>query len=429
MRRVFMLVLGLALLMHGAAAQYTTISGNLATPSGPNSGTFSGSIIVSLARSTVTNTCSTPVQIVPFAQIVIPVTNGVVPVTALLATDCMAPHLAYAIIVKDSSGGTVYTDNWYIPQTTSATVDVGSLSTVLLAPAIAVSVPVAIVSTPQGTQTITQPGGTFFNVNNLAVTGTFTSASAAAFSITGNAATATALAANPANCSAGQFSTGIQANGTADCSSSFPAAAFSQTYIQITGNTASSFPSQGAYIVWNQTCCVGTTDFVNQRGGGSGGFRFYNATGAGTLGPIIAFIDAAGNYGGTGAITFEGNAQTATQFFATPSVCPAGQLALGVNRFGNAICTGTAGQLVQHARATGCSTPSGTYSTCITAVNWPTPFASTSYDVSCIGIGPSDARAALNGIVNQFTNGVNVRTVTEGSLAVSYSVISCVASL
>jgi len=131
---------------------------------------FNGTALLSLARSTVTNICVTPVQVVPFTPIAVAIKNGVFTPTNMYATDCLAPRLPYYVVLKNSTGGTVLTDNWYVPQTTNGTVNVGNLSTVQMATAINVAVPQAIISTPPGVQTITQPTGTYLVVNNLQVT-------------------------------------------------------------------------------------------------------------------------------------------------------------------------------------------------------------------------------------------------------------------
>ncbi len=50
---------------------------------------------------------------------------------------------------------------------------------------------------------------------------------------------------------------------------------------------------QGAYIGWNYNAGQGETDFMNNKGGGGGGFNFYN--GAGSTWTEIAEIDGTGN--------------------------------------------------------------------------------------------------------------------------------------
>ena len=67
-------------------------------------------------------------------------------------------------------------------------------------------------------------------------------------------------------------------------------------YLHVSGSTSPSVPSQGAYLSWNATGGGGETDFINQRGGGAGGFNFYNATSAGVVGSAIATINSTGVY-------------------------------------------------------------------------------------------------------------------------------------
>lgn len=73
-----------------------------------------------------------------------------------------------------------------------------------------------------------------------------------------------------------------------------------------------------------------------------------------------------------------------------------------------------------------CTTPNGSsYSTCLTVLTWPTPFADANYAVSCSGVGPSDGRAAMN--VKSFDqNTVTVSVVTMGSMAIHFNSVSCV---
>ncbi|HTA82650.1 MAG TPA: hypothetical protein VK783_06955 [Bacteroidia bacterium] len=66
-------------------------------------------------------------------------------------------------------------------------------------------------------------------------------------------------------------------------------------YFHISGNTSPSTSTQGAYLSWNAlTASTGETDFINSKGGGAGGFAFFN--GAYTSAPLM-FISGAGNVG------------------------------------------------------------------------------------------------------------------------------------
>ena len=152
------------------AAQTETVEGTVQNPDGSG---FNGTFQVALAKSTVVNTCVSPVQVMPFPGVTIKVTNGVFTPTQLLPTPCLSPSLPYYITVKDSTGKQIYSDNWYLPSLEGGVVNVGTMGSVQLASGITVSVPVAIVGTPSGNQTITQPVGTSLTVNNLTVTGIF----------------------------------------------------------------------------------------------------------------------------------------------------------------------------------------------------------------------------------------------------------------
>lgn len=60
-------------------------------------------------------------------------------------------------------------------------------------------------------------------------------------------------------------------------------------YTKSTGTTTLSPSSQGAYVNWNQVSSTGTTDFLNHRGSGIGGFNFWNGTTSQTL--ILSITD------------------------------------------------------------------------------------------------------------------------------------------
>jgi len=57
--------------------------------------------------------------------------------------------------------------------------------------------------------------------------------------------------------------------------------------------------AQGAYLSWNRNGGQGRTDFINHKGGGAGGFDFYNGNENGYT--LIATIDALGNYSSNAA--------------------------------------------------------------------------------------------------------------------------------
>lgn len=59
--------------------------------------------------------------------------------------------------------------------------------------------------------------------------------------------------------------------------------------------------SQGAYTAWNFSSGTGETDFINNKGGGPGGFNFYN-TSTGAALTLLATLSATGVFSTTGGI-------------------------------------------------------------------------------------------------------------------------------
>ena len=72
--------------------------------------------------------------------------------------------------------------------------------------------------------------------------------------VTGNAATATALAATPAQCPAGSYATGIAANGTANCSQSWHF-----TWFGYFGGTFGASTNTSLGAIWSPTAAVNMT--------------------------------------------------------------------------------------------------------------------------------------------------------------------------
>ncbi len=71
-------------------------------------------------------------------------------------------------------------------------------------------------------------------------------------------------------------------------------------YLHVSGNAGPPVPSQGAYLNWNGlTGGTGETDFINEQGGGPGGFAFFNTTNAGGWAgrSLLMTISGAGNIG------------------------------------------------------------------------------------------------------------------------------------
>ncbi len=66
-------------------------------------------------------------------------------------------------------------------------------------------------------------------------------------------------------------------------------------YLYVGGSPATGVSNnQGAYMGWNYTSGTGETDFINHRGGGTGGFIFYN-TADGTTLTQLAYINSSGD--------------------------------------------------------------------------------------------------------------------------------------
>jgi hypothetical protein len=187
------ILLGLVLVLSAmlVRAQTALVSGTIQNPDGSP---FNGYVSIALTKASLVNACVSPAQVVPFPGLLVKVTAGVFAPTHLLPTSCLTPRLPYYVQVKDAHQRVLFSDNWYIPQTVSGTVDIGMLGSVQLASGITVSVPLALISTPVGNQTIAQPSGTNLTINNLivsnsfGVTGTFTAAGLTTSSLTVNGA-------------------------------------------------------------------------------------------------------------------------------------------------------------------------------------------------------------------------------------------------
>jgi len=68
--------------------------------------------------------------------------------------------------------------------------------------------------------------------------------------------------------------------------------------LHVGGTTAPTVPVQGAYLGWNAlTGGTGETDFINNQGGGTGGFAFMNTPLSGTPRTTLMFITGGGNVG------------------------------------------------------------------------------------------------------------------------------------
>lgn len=91
----------------------------------PNGDFVTGKIAVSLARSTVTNTCVSPNQVLTIRQSYVPIVNGAMNSVSLNATPCLQPPQYYIVRVYDQQGIQLYKGQWNVP--TTETADVSTL--------------------------------------------------------------------------------------------------------------------------------------------------------------------------------------------------------------------------------------------------------------------------------------------------------------
>lgn len=130
----------------------------------------------------------------------------------------------------------------------------------------------------------------------------------------GNVATATSLAANPADCAVGQFSNAIAANGDLSCTP--------VDYAQVTGK-----PTFAAVALTGSASDLTTGTLASARGGAGAVNGLMKANGSGVVSAASA---------GTDYVTPAGNVATATSLAANGTNCAAGQAARGVDASGNA---------------------------------------------------------------------------------------------
>ena len=68
------------------------------------------------------------------------------------------------------------------------------------------------------------------------------------------------------------------------------ATSLTANYLTALGNN-SSITNQGAYMMWNASGVGGETSFVNSKGGGAGGFSFFNVASGTTLDPSLPIVE------------------------------------------------------------------------------------------------------------------------------------------
>lgn len=247
----------------------------------------------------------------------------------------------------------------------------------------------------------------------------------------GNAATATALAANPADCSAGQYATAAAANGDLTCAQ----VAFSQlsgTSGVVTGagslTSAGSVPYVSSSGTLNQDSWALMWDATNNR------------LGINQPSPTTA-LDVSGTITATafsGPLT--GNASTATALSANPADCSSGQYATTIAASGDLTCAQVAYSQVSGTPSLAAVATSGSASDLSTGTlaaarvagglqTWMTdsggpiwsPFC---YNGSRHGWGWTNQNGTFNNIADANTSGypcaVRLEVTTAGDIAKAY---------
>ena len=112
-------ILLLVLLLNFNAWPLTTVTGTFQYPDGSP---LNGRVVVRLTRSTVTNMCVTPAQVMSFQPVTIRVTGGVLGTLSLYATSCLSPSIFYLVNVFDQNNQLLYSDHWNVPNVGSVDV-------------------------------------------------------------------------------------------------------------------------------------------------------------------------------------------------------------------------------------------------------------------------------------------------------------------
>ena len=163
-----------------------------------------------------------------------------------------------------------------------------------------------------------------------------------AFSITGNAKTATDLASYPVACSGGQFSEGLS-SGSNNCATpsgggtvtSVSAAALSPLFTSSVG-TPTSTPA----LSFSLSSAAQNSVFAGPATGGAGVPSYQTA-------PTIAVT----NMTGTGGFNITGNSATATNLASYPVACSGGQFSEGLSSGSNNCATPSGGGTVTSVSA------------------------------------------------------------------------------
>ncbi len=203
--------------------------------------------------------------------------------------------------------------------------------------------------------------------------------------LSGNATTATALAANPTDCAGGNFANAIAANGNLTCAVPAGADAITELTSDVTAIGPGSAAATVVSVGGSTASAVNTATVLAN-----------NATDANTSSAIVK-RDGSGNFtAGTIVASLSGNASTATALAANPTDCGAGNFATAIAANGNLTC----------------AVPTGTG---VTSVTGTPPIVSSGGATPAISITGADFTAAgTDGIV--VTNGTGA-LVSAASIA------------
>ncbi|HVW23715.1 MAG TPA: MerR family DNA-binding transcriptional regulator [Candidatus Saccharimonadales bacterium] len=162
--------------------------------------------------------------------------------------------------------------------------------------------------------------------------------------LSGNASTATALAADPADCGANSFATAINASGTLSClaiaANNLPSAAADLGASNVNIDLSNSHAGVNTNLTIDGTLAVGSTiNGLTVSAGALSGVTGLTFGAAGTLDLASSNVTNGGTITATtfnGALT--GNATTATALQATPTGCGANTFARSIAANGNLTC-------------------------------------------------------------------------------------------
>lgn len=148
----------------------TSLTGSLNLPNGSGA---TGYLYLSLSRQAALSAdggCGGPATVVPTAKLRITVTSGaLIGSPTVYGNDCLLPGSTYYDVqFTDNNGNVMFNDRWVI---TGSSIDIGTIvSVVVTGTTGSLGSAGVTLSTPTGDQTVTQPPGTNYTVNNLKVT-------------------------------------------------------------------------------------------------------------------------------------------------------------------------------------------------------------------------------------------------------------------